>query len=231
MSFGAISRPAVLALSKGARTAGCWMNTGEGGLSPYHLEGGGDIVFQIGTATYGVRDDNGGLDDGKLREVAAHPQVRMFEIKLSQGAKPGKGGILPAAKVTAEIAAIRGIPLGQDSLSPSRHPEIDSTGDLLDFVNRVRRIADPNLATDAVYTPAGGDPLTVRVIARQPDEIVGFGDTRIHTETAIFDVRISEVPTPAESDTLEIGGDTYVIQGEPVRDRDGLLWTLDVRPA
>jgi glutamate synthase domain-containing protein 2 len=87
-----------------------------------------------------VRDDAGGLDDDKLRQVAAYPQVRMFEIKLSQGAKPGKGGILPAAKVTAEIAAIRGIPIGKASLSPSRHSEIDGTGHLLDFVDRVRRI-------------------------------------------------------------------------------------------
>ena len=105
MSFGAISRPAVLALSNGARDAGVWMNTGEGGLSPYHLEGGADIVFQIGTAKYGVRDENGELSDDKLAEVAAHKQVRMFEIKLSQGAKPGKGGILPGVKVTEEIAA------------------------------------------------------------------------------------------------------------------------------
>ena len=77
--------------------AGCWLNTGEGGLSAYHLEGGADIVFQIGTANYGVRDADGGLDESKLREVAAHEQVRMFEIKLSQGAKPGKGGMLPGA--------------------------------------------------------------------------------------------------------------------------------------
>ena len=131
MSYGAISGVAVLALSNGARMAGCWMNTGEGGLSLQHLSGGGDIIFQIGTAKYGVRDDAGGLDEDKLRQVAAHPQLRMFEIKLSQGAKPGKGGILPAAKVTAEIAAIRGIPIGKTSLSPSRHPEIASIGDLL----------------------------------------------------------------------------------------------------
>ena len=96
MSFGAISKPAVLALSHGAKKAGIWMNTGEGGLSPYHLEGGCDIVFQIGTAKYGVRDAEGKLDDDKLRRIAEHEQVRMFEIKLSQGAKPGKGGILPA---------------------------------------------------------------------------------------------------------------------------------------
>jgi glutamate synthase domain-containing protein 2 len=140
MSFGAISRPAVLALSNGARDAGIWMNTGEGGLSPYHLEGGADIVFQIGTAKYGVRDENGELSDEKLAAVASHEQVKMFEIKLSQGAKPGKGGILPGVKVTEEIAAIRGIPVGEHSLSPNRHPEIDSAADLLDLIERVRRV-------------------------------------------------------------------------------------------
>ncbi len=140
MSYGAISKPAVLALANGARLAGCWMNTGEGGLSPYHLEGGADLVFQIGTAKYGVCDGQGGLDAAKLRAVAAHPQVRMFEIKLSQGAKPGKGGILPAAKVTPEIAAIRGIPVGQDSRSPNRHPDIADVAALLDFVARVRNL-------------------------------------------------------------------------------------------
>jgi hypothetical protein len=91
--------------------------------------------------------------------------------------------------------------------------------------------ADPNIAAEAIYTPAGGGPMTVRVIAKRPDEIVGFGDTRIHTATAMFDVRVSEVPAPAESDTLEVGGETYVIQGEPVRDRDGLIWSVDMRPA
>ncbi|MFO1428699.1 MAG: FMN-binding glutamate synthase family protein [Candidatus Competibacteraceae bacterium] len=137
MSYGAISKPAVLALSNGARMAGCWLNTGEGGLSPYHLEGGADIIFQIGTAKYGVRNEQGGLDEAKLKAIAAYPQVKMFELKLSQGAKPGKGGILPAAKVTPEIAAIRGIPVGKDSLSPNRHPDIDSVPNLLDFIGRV----------------------------------------------------------------------------------------------
>jgi hypothetical protein len=140
MSYGAISKPAVLALSKGAHLAGCWLNTGEGGLSAWHLEGNADIVFQIGTAKYGVRDDEGRLDDGKLAEVAADPRVRMFEIKLSQGAKPGKGGILPTAKITPEISAIRGIPPDRDSLSPNRHPEIRNSGQLLDMVGHVRRV-------------------------------------------------------------------------------------------
>lgn len=140
MSFGAISKPAVIALSHGAKRAGIWLNTGEGGLSSYHLQGGADLVFQIGTAKYGVRDEHGMLSDAKLQEVAAHSQVKMFEIKLSQGAKPGKGGILPAAKVTDEIAAIRGIPARRASLSPNRHPEIDSVGDLLDMIDRVRRV-------------------------------------------------------------------------------------------
>ena len=138
MSFGALSRPAVQALSKGAALAGCWYNTGEGGLAPYHLEGGCDIVFQIGTANYGVRDDAGNLSDDRLREVAAHDQVKMFELKLSQGAKPGKGGILPAAKVTDEIARIRGIPAHEDSISPNRHLEIDSVPELLDMIARIR---------------------------------------------------------------------------------------------
>ncbi len=140
MSFGALSKPAVLALSRGAAMAGCWMNTGEGGLSPYHLEGGADIIFQLGTAKYGVRDAEGRLDEDKLKAIAAHDRVRMFEIKMSQGAKPGKGGMLPGAKVTAEIAAIRGIPEGQDSISPNRHPEIANPEQLLDMIGRVKRI-------------------------------------------------------------------------------------------
>ncbi|MZR61829.1 FMN-binding glutamate synthase family protein [Alcanivorax sp. DP30] len=140
MSYGALSKPAVQALSKGAAMANCWMNTGEGGLSPYHLEGGCDIVFQIGTARYGVRDEHGELDDGKLREVASHQQVKMFEIKLSQGAKPGKGGILPAGKVTKEIAAIRGIPPGEASISPNGQPEVNDAESLLDLVHRVRTV-------------------------------------------------------------------------------------------
>ncbi len=140
MSYGAVSRPAILALSNGARMAGVWMNTGEGGLSPFHLEGGADIVFQIGTAKYGVRDEHGHLSDERLREVAGHEQVRMIELKLSQGAKPGKGGILPAGKVTAEIAAIRGIPIGQASISPNRHPELNNERDILDMIGRIRRV-------------------------------------------------------------------------------------------
>lgn len=106
MSFGALSKPAIQALSHGAKAADCWMNTGEGALSPYHLEGGCDIVFQIGTAKYGVRNEHGGLDDQKLARVAALPQVRMFEIKLSQGAKPGKGGILPGNRLYRRVAGL-----------------------------------------------------------------------------------------------------------------------------
>ena len=140
MSYGAISRPAVEALSRGAAKAGIWLNTGEGGLSPFHLKGGCDIVYQIGTAKYGVRDEHGNLDDDKLREVGANPHVKMFELKLAQGAKPGKGGILPGEKINAEIAAIRGVPEGQDSISPNRHREIDSYAELLDMVAHIREV-------------------------------------------------------------------------------------------
>lgn len=140
MSFGAISKPAVEALSRGAAKAGIWLNTGEGGLSPYHELGACDVVFQIGTAKYGVRDEDGNLSDEKLREVAASPVVKMFELKLAQGAKPGKGGILPGAKITPEIAQIRGIREGQDSISPNRHREVNDFGELLDLINHIREV-------------------------------------------------------------------------------------------
>lgn len=140
MSFGAISVPAIRALSRGAMQAGCWLNTGEGGLTPYHLEGGCDLVFQIGTAKYGVRDEEGRLSDERLQGIAAHDQVKMFELKLSQGAKPGKGGILPGAKVTGEIARIRGIREGSDAISPNRHPEIATAGDLLNVIGHIRDV-------------------------------------------------------------------------------------------
>lgn len=140
MSYGALSRPAVLALSKGAAEAGCWMDTGEGGLAPAHIEGGADIIMQIGTAKYGVRDADGQLSDERLRELAAIDAVKAFEIKLSQGAKPGKGGVLPAAKVTPEIAAIRGIPVGVDSISPNRHRDVGNVNELLDMIVRVRTL-------------------------------------------------------------------------------------------
>ena len=141
MSFGSLSKPAVQALSHGAKKAGIWLNTGEGGLAPYHLEGGCDIVFQLGTAKYGARDKDGNLDDEKLKIIADKPQVRMIEIKLAQGAKPGKGGILPAEKVTSEIAQIRGIPQGQASLSPNRHLDACNINELLNLINRVRDVS------------------------------------------------------------------------------------------
>jgi len=167
MSFGALSKPAVLALSNGAAKSGCWMNTGEGGMSSYHLEGGADLVFQIGTAKYGVRDALGNLSDDKLREVAAHEQVRMFEIKLSQGAKPGKGGILPGDKVTEEIARIRGIPAGEDSISPNRHPDINSTSDLLDMIERIRSVTGKPVGFKAVIGAYGWlDELFAGITAR-----------------------------------------------------------------
>ncbi|MBI3069100.1 MAG: FMN-binding glutamate synthase family protein, partial [Betaproteobacteria bacterium] len=118
MSFGAISAPAVRALSRGAAVAGCWMDTGEGGLSPYHLEGGCDIIMQVGTAKYGIRNLDGSFSDERAKQLAE--VAKAFEIKLSQGAKPGKGGVLPGGKVTGEIAKIRGIPQGENSISPNR---------------------------------------------------------------------------------------------------------------
>jgi glutamate synthase domain-containing protein 2 len=141
MSYGALSHAAVTALSRGAKLAGVWMSTGEGGLSKFHLDGGGDIVMQIGTAKYGVREQDGSLSESRVKEIAAYPQIKMFEVKLAQGAKPGKGGILPANKVTQEIADIRGIPAGQDSISPNRHRDIANIAELGTFIHRVRTLS------------------------------------------------------------------------------------------
>ena len=140
MSFGALSAAAVRALAEGAAEADVYINTGEGGLSPHHLSGGGDVVFQIGPAKYGVRTPDGALDWAKVEEWGRHPQVRAIEVKLSQGAKPGKGGILPAAKVSEEIAAIRGIPAGHASYSPNRFTEFGDVAGLIEFVERLRAL-------------------------------------------------------------------------------------------
>lgn len=136
MSFGSMSSHAIMALNKGAAEAGCMHNTGEGGLSPHHRQGG-DIVLQIGTAYFGCRDAEGRFDLERLKAVVDSAPVRAIEIKLSQGAKPGLGGLLPAAKVTREIAEIRGIPEGKDCASPSRHTAFDDVDSLLDFVELV----------------------------------------------------------------------------------------------
>ena len=141
MSFGALSHNAVLALNKGAKIGGFYQNTGEGGLSKYHLEGGGDIVFQVGTGYFGCRSDAGDFDAEKFKEKAAHEPVKMIEIKLSQGAKPSHGGILPAAKLTQEIADIRGVPMGHDVLSPPAHTAFDSPKGLLKFVKQLRELS------------------------------------------------------------------------------------------
>lgn len=182
MSFGALSQPAVTALARGAKMANCWMNTGEGGLSSYHEAGGCDIVFQIGTAKYGLRDAQGGIDEAKLRALAEKDQVKMFEIKMSQGAKPGKGGILPGNKVTEEIAEIRGIPAGEDSISPNRHPEIGNVDELLDFIYQVKQITGKPVGFKTVVGSYGwletlAEQITARGIEYAPDFItIDSGD-------------------------------------------------------
>jgi glutamate synthase domain-containing protein 2 len=151
MSFGAISAPAVRSLSRGAALAGCWLDTGEGGLSPYHVEGGCDVIMQIGTAKYGVRDAQGSFSTDRLLELAR--VVKAFEIKLSQGAKPGKGGVLPGRKVTPEIAHIRGIAEGRDSISPNRHRDISNMSELAERIAWMRDLTGKPIG---VKTAVGG---------------------------------------------------------------------------
>lgn len=140
MSYGALSFRAHAALNLGAKNAGIMHNCGEGGLAPCHEYGGGDLIFQIGTAKYGVRDDEGNLDEALLAKMAGHPQVVMFEIKLAQGAKPGKGGMLLKEKITEEIARIRKVKMGVDAHAPARHKEFADVDGLFDFIDRVRNI-------------------------------------------------------------------------------------------
>jgi glutamate synthase domain-containing protein 2 len=145
MSYGSLSGPAVESLNRGAALAGCLHNTGEGGISAYHRHGG-DLVFQIGTAYFGCRDEEGRFDLHRLKDLVASAPVRALEIKLSQGAKPGLGGLLPGAKVTPEIAEIRGIRPGVDCISPSRHAEFGDVDSMLDWVE---------LLADATGLPVG----------------------------------------------------------------------------
>ena len=176
MSYGSLSKPAIQTLSRGAQQAGCYLNTGEGGVSPYHLEGGCDVVFQIGTAKYGVRDGNGAMDDEALARIAANPSVKMIELKLAQGAKPGKGGILPASKVSKEVAKIRGIAPKKASISPNRHPEIDNVTELLDYIDRIRRVSGLPTGFKTVLGAYGWldelcDEIEARGIEHAPDFI------------------------------------------------------------
>jgi glutamate synthase domain-containing protein 2 len=215
MSFGAISEPAVRALSRGAAMAGCWLDTGEGGLSPFHLEGGCDVIMQIGTAKYGVRDAHGKLDRRRLAEIAAHETVRAFEIKLSQGAKPGKGGILPASKVTPLIAQIRGITPGIDSISPNRHLDISNMDELLDSVMAIRELTGKPVG---VKTAIGGshfaNELVERVLVRglecAPDFLVidgGEGGSGAAPQALADHVGLSiEEALPCVVDALVAGG-------------------------
>ncbi|MDH3719714.1 MAG: FMN-binding glutamate synthase family protein, partial [Planctomycetota bacterium] len=136
MSFGSLSGPAIEAFNRGAQLCGCLQNTGEGGVSPYHQHGA-DLIWQIGTAYFGCRDKHGHFCLQRFLDVVGQNPIRAIEIKLSQGAKPGVGGLLPAAKITPEIAAIRGIPLGQDCASPSSHAEFHDVDSMLDFVERL----------------------------------------------------------------------------------------------
>ncbi|MCP4297883.1 MAG: FMN-binding glutamate synthase family protein [Proteobacteria bacterium] len=142
MSYGALGEHAVRALARGAKRAGIPMNTGEGGYPKYHLEEGCDLIFQIGTAKFGVCNEDGTLNEQKLKDIASKPQIKLIEIKLSQGAKPGKGGLLPKEKITPEIAELRGVPMEKDVISPSAHPECTTPESTVQFIQKVQQVSE-----------------------------------------------------------------------------------------
>jgi len=142
MSYGSLSKNAVLSLNRGAKEGNFAYNTGEGGISQWHLQYGGDLIWQIGTGYFGCRNAEGNFDPDKFKEKAALENVKMIEIKLSQGAKPGHGGILPAEKLTEEIAAIRGVPMGQDVNSPPGHSAFSTPRGLCEFIGQLRELSN-----------------------------------------------------------------------------------------
>lgn len=161
MSFGSLSRTAIIALSRGAKSGNFSHNTGEGGISPYHLEGGGDLVWQIGTGYFGCRNHDGTFNEKLFKEKSHHPHVKMIEIKLSQGAKPGHGGILPAVKVTDEIAEIRHVLKGNDVISPAWHEEFSTPLELMDFIQRLRHLS-------------GGKPVGIKLCIGKHSEFISI---------------------------------------------------------
>jgi glutamate synthase domain-containing protein 2 len=161
MSYGALSANAVRALNKGAKMGGFAHDTGEGGFSPYHREHGGDIIWEIGSGYFGCRNEDGTFSPEKFAQVAAEPQIKMVELKLSQGAKPGHGGVLPAAKVTPEIAGIRGVAVGRDCISPSRHSAFSTPIELMRFIARMRQLS-------------GGKPAGFKLCIGHPWEFLGL---------------------------------------------------------
>jgi glutamate synthase domain-containing protein 2 len=167
MSFGSLSSHAVRALNLGAKADSFYHNTGEGGISEHHLQGG-DLVWQIGTGYFGCRSKDGLFDEQKFRQNATRPEVKMIEIKISQGAKPGHGGILPAAKLTPEIAAIRGVPMGQDVLSPPTHSAFTSPRNLCEFVARLREFS-------------GGKPIGFKLCIGRRREFLGICKAMVET--------------------------------------------------
>lgn len=168
MSFGALSENAILALNKGAKKGNFYHNTGEGGISSYHLEGGGDLVWQIGTAYFGCRTNNGEFDPKKFAEKATLDNVKMIEIKISQGAKPSHGGILPKEKITPEIAKIRGISMDHDCESPPYHKEFNTPIGLLKFVEKLRRLSN-------------GKPVGFKLCIGKPQEFMGICKAMLKT--------------------------------------------------
>jgi glutamate synthase domain-containing protein 2 len=161
MSFGSLSANAIRALNEGARRGGFYHDTGEGSISPYHLENGGDLVWELGSGYFGCRDAEGRFDPVRFAGQAARPQVKMIEIKLSQGAKPGHGGVLPAAKVSAEIAVTRGVAMGVDCVSPASHSAFSTPLELLEFVARLRELS-------------GGKPVGFKLAIGHPWEWFGI---------------------------------------------------------
>ncbi len=208
MSYGSLSKNAVLALNTGAKLGGFAHNTGEGGVSPYHLEPGGDLVWQVGTGYFGCRAEDGGFSAEKFVETAKSPSIKMIELKLSQGAKPGHGGILPAKKVTLEISKIRGVPMGKDVNSPPGHSAFSTPRGLIEFVTKLRELS-------------GGKPIGIKLCIGHPSEFLAIVKAMVETGEGPDFIAIDGGEGGTGAAPLEFSNSV----GAPLR--DGLLFAHD----
>lgn len=205
MSYGSLGKNAILALNQGARLGGFFHNTGEGGVSPYHLAPGGDLVWQIGTGYFGCRNSVGGFDPERFRAQSVHPHIKMIEIKISQGAKPAHGGILPGRKVNTEIAAIRGVPVGQDVDSPAAHSAFSTPIELLEFVSLLRNLSN-------------GKPIGFKICVGQREQFLAVCKAMLETDILPDFITVDGAEGGTGAAPVEFSNSV----GEPLR--EGLLF-------
>ena len=214
MSFGALGNHAIEALNLGAKIGDFYHDTGEGGLSKYHLKHGGDVVWELGSGYFGARDKDGNFDAESFRDKAQHDAVKMTEIKLSQGAKPGHGGLLPAAKVTDEIAETRQVPAHEDCLSPPGHSAFSTPREMLEFAAKMRELS-------------GGKPVGIKLCVGMPHEVFAICKAMLDSGITLDSDALNEYSSRLAIEIGHLEGVIYEAAGE-VFNLGIQKWTLGI---